>query len=245
MGGIVLGILVWQEGGDYGRRCSSPSGLAASPGWPGGWLAHRRAAGRTLLDPDLFRSKLFRLGVTQQLLQQIALGGTMIALPIFLQMVLEYNAHAGRALDLATVAEHVRPRAAGRARGGRRAPGLDHPGRLRAGLRGRARAHPDRAARRLRLVAGHPLADRRLRTRAAGLAAEQLHAGADLRGAGQRGGGRQLGGRVVRPVLRAGLRRRPDAGVAALFFTSMANNSTVLPPTTSRPSRPRWRPTPR
>jgi Na+/melibiose symporter-like transporter len=32
------------------------------------------------------------LGISQQLLQQIALGGTMIALPIYLQMVLEYNA---------------------------------------------------------------------------------------------------------------------------------------------------------
>ena len=46
----------------------------------------------TLLDPDLFRSKMFRLGVSQQMLQQIALGGAMIALPIYLQMVLEYNA---------------------------------------------------------------------------------------------------------------------------------------------------------
>jgi Na+/melibiose symporter-like transporter len=32
------------------------------------------------------------LGISQQMLQQIALGGTMIALPIYLQMVLEYNA---------------------------------------------------------------------------------------------------------------------------------------------------------
>ena len=35
---------------------------------------------------------MFRLGITGQMLQQIALGGTMIALPIYLQMVLEYNA---------------------------------------------------------------------------------------------------------------------------------------------------------
>ena len=46
----------------------------------------------TLIDPDLFKAKLFRFGITQQMLQQIALGGAMIALPIFLQMVLEYNA---------------------------------------------------------------------------------------------------------------------------------------------------------
>ena len=35
---------------------------------------------------------MFRLGISGQMLQQIALGGAMIALPIFLQMVLEYNA---------------------------------------------------------------------------------------------------------------------------------------------------------
>jgi Na+/melibiose symporter-like transporter len=46
----------------------------------------------TLIDPGLFRSKQFRFGASQQMLQQIALGGTMIALPIYLQMVLEYNA---------------------------------------------------------------------------------------------------------------------------------------------------------
>jgi hypothetical protein len=57
------------------------------------WLARRKRLGKpTLLDPDLFTSKMFRLGITQQMLQQIALGGTMIALPIYLQMVLEYNA---------------------------------------------------------------------------------------------------------------------------------------------------------
>ena len=46
----------------------------------------------TLLDPDLFTSQHFRIGISQQMMQQIALGGMMIALPIFLQMVLEYNA---------------------------------------------------------------------------------------------------------------------------------------------------------
>ncbi len=46
----------------------------------------------TLIDPDLFRSKIFRFGVSGQLLQQVALGGAMISLPIYLQMVLEYNA---------------------------------------------------------------------------------------------------------------------------------------------------------
>ena len=57
------------------------------------WLRRRKAQGKpTLIDPGLFESAGFRIGVTQQMLQQIALGGTMIALPIYLQMVLEYNA---------------------------------------------------------------------------------------------------------------------------------------------------------
>src|SRR6185436_2770778 len=43
-------------------------------------------------DIGLFVSKYFRLGISGQTLQQIALGGLMIALPIYLQMVLEYDA---------------------------------------------------------------------------------------------------------------------------------------------------------
>ncbi len=91
MGGIVLGILVWQEGGEAVGAllvigAASLSALAY-------WLVRRRREGKlTLLDPDLFRSKHFRIGISQQMMQQIALGGAMIALPIFLQMVLEYNA---------------------------------------------------------------------------------------------------------------------------------------------------------
>ena len=57
------------------------------------WLRRRKRDGKpTLIDPDLFTLKTFRLGISGQMLQQIALGGTMIVLPIYLQMVLEYNA---------------------------------------------------------------------------------------------------------------------------------------------------------
>jgi EmrB/QacA subfamily drug resistance transporter len=91
MGGIVLGILVWQEGGESVAALLVIGAIAL-----GGlvfWLGRRKREGKpTLLDPELFESKHFRLGISQQLLQQIALGGTMIALPIYLQMVLEYNA---------------------------------------------------------------------------------------------------------------------------------------------------------
>jgi MFS family permease len=93
MGGIVLGILVWEEGGSAVGALLGV-GAAALVGFFA-WLIHRkRRAKPTLLDPDLFKLKLFKFGVSQQMLQQITLGGMMIALPLYLQMVLEYNAMA-------------------------------------------------------------------------------------------------------------------------------------------------------
>jgi predicted MFS family arabinose efflux permease len=91
MGGIVLGILSWQEGGESVAALIAIGALAmAGLVW---WLVTRKRRGKpTLIDPDLFRSKVFRLGATGQMLQNIALGGAMIALPLFLQIVLEYNA---------------------------------------------------------------------------------------------------------------------------------------------------------
>jgi len=91
MGGVVLGILVWQEGGEAVAALIAVGAVGlGSFGW---WLVRRKRAGKpTLIDPDLFRLPTFRLGISGQLFQQIALGGMMIALPIYLQMVLEYNA---------------------------------------------------------------------------------------------------------------------------------------------------------
>jgi len=91
MGGIVLGILVWQEGGEA-VLALIVLGFAALAGLAY-WLVRRARSGKPhLLDPELFKSAMFRVGISQQLLQQIALGGLMIALPIYLQMVLEYSA---------------------------------------------------------------------------------------------------------------------------------------------------------
>ncbi|HWJ85626.1 MAG TPA: MFS transporter [Cellulomonas sp.] len=93
MGGIVLGILVWQEGGEAVGALIAVGAIAlAALVW---WLVRRKRAHKpVLLDPDLFRLPLFRIGVSQQMLQQITLGAAMITLPIFLQMVLEYDAMA-------------------------------------------------------------------------------------------------------------------------------------------------------
>jgi MFS family permease len=91
MGGVVIGILVWQEGGEFVGLLIAV-GLVAL-GSLARWLVRRKREGKpTLLDPDLFKHDLFRLGISSQMLQNIALGGAMIALPIYLQMVLEYDA---------------------------------------------------------------------------------------------------------------------------------------------------------
>src|SRR5690242_10250091 len=91
MGGLVVGILVWQEGGEFVGLLIAV-GLVAM-GSLARWLVRRKRAGKpTLLDPDLFELDLFRLGISSQMLQNITLGGLMIALPIFLQVVMEYSA---------------------------------------------------------------------------------------------------------------------------------------------------------
>jgi EmrB/QacA subfamily drug resistance transporter len=91
MGGVVLGILVWQEGGEYVLLMIAVGAVAlAVLAW---WLLKRKRDGEVaLIDPDLFRIKNFRVGVSAMVLQQITLGGAMIALPLYLQVTLEYNA---------------------------------------------------------------------------------------------------------------------------------------------------------
>jgi MFS family permease len=121
MGGVVLGILVWQEGGEFvGVLIAAGAiGLAALAYW----LVHRKRQGKpTLIDPDLFGFPHFRLGISQQTLQQITLGGAMIVLPIFLQMTLEYDAmQAGLSLAPLSLSMFAVAMLAGRFPGKRRA----------------------------------------------------------------------------------------------------------------------------
>jgi len=121
MGGVVLGILVWQEGPGYvglllGIGAVTLVALAF-------WLVRRKRRGKpTLLDPDLFKHLNFRIGISQQTLQQITLGGAMIVLPLFLQMTLEYNAmQAGLSLAPLSLSMFGMAVLAGR-KGGKRRP---------------------------------------------------------------------------------------------------------------------------
>jgi EmrB/QacA subfamily drug resistance transporter len=136
MGGIVLSILVWQEGGESVGALLAVGVIAMVALVR--WLLRRKREGKpSLLDPDLFKSKVFRLGISGQMLQQIALGGMMIALPIYLQMVLEYNSmQAGLSLAPLSLSMFVVALLAGRKAGDRSPSGIIRVGfaLLAAGL---------------------------------------------------------------------------------------------------------------
>ena len=121
MGGVVLGILIWQEGGEYVALFIGAGALAL---WLfSRWLLKRTREGKSaVLDPALFRLPHFRLGFSGQMMQNIVLGGAMIALPIFLQIKLEYDAlQTGLSLMPLSLSMFVVAIAAGR-RAGRRRP---------------------------------------------------------------------------------------------------------------------------
>ena len=132
MGGVVLGILVWQEGGEFVVLLMAVGAVALAS--LARWLVRRKRQNRvTLLDPDLFRNPSFTVGVSGQMLQQVALGGAMIVLPLFLQMTLEYNAmQAGLALAPLSLTMFAAALVAGRKAGNRRPAAIIRTGFLLA-----------------------------------------------------------------------------------------------------------------
>jgi MFS family permease len=120
MGGVVLGILVWQEGGEFVGLIIAIGAIALAA--LARWLVRRHDEGKvTLLDPDLFKLPNFRIGISQQALQNITVGGAMIALPIFLQISLGYNAlQTGLTLAPLSLTMFGAAMLAGRRAGGRR-----------------------------------------------------------------------------------------------------------------------------
>jgi MFS family permease len=128
MGSLVLGILAWQEGGDS-VAALLVLGLAGMAGLVY-WLRRRRGEGKPLLlDPGLFRIKLFSFGLTAGLPQQVAVGGLLIALPIYLQLDLGYNAlQAGLTLAPLSLTVFAVALLAGRRAGKRRPSSLIRAG---------------------------------------------------------------------------------------------------------------------
>ncbi len=123
---------------------------------------------------------------------------------------------AGGPVNRPAVAHHVRHGPARRPQGRGPPAQQHHPGGLRPAddrPRGPAADHPPG---RLGLVVRGAARDRGCGAGPAGLPAQQLHVGADDRRAGQRGRGGELGRRLVRPVVRPGVRRRHHAGDAVL-----------------------------
>jgi MFS family permease len=131
---LVLGVLAWQEGGES-VAALLVAGVAFSIALVR-WLARRKREGKaTLFDPDLFRSKLFSFGIRQSVLQQIALGGLLIALPIYLQLDLGYNAlQSGLSLAPLSLTMFVIALIAARRAGKRRPSSLIRAGFLLLGL---------------------------------------------------------------------------------------------------------------
>jgi EmrB/QacA subfamily drug resistance transporter len=123
MGGVVLGILVWQEGGEAVLALVAVGAVGLFS--LARWLVKRKRDGKPfLLDPSLFDSPHFRIGISQQTLQQIALGGAMIVIPMFLQIALEYNAlEAGLAITPLSLSMFVVALIVGR-RAGKRRPAV-------------------------------------------------------------------------------------------------------------------------
>ena len=131
MGGLVLGILVWQEGGEaVGLLLAIGAAAMVALVF---WLKRRKREGKTtLLDPDLFRSKVFRLGISQQMLQQIALGGSDDRAADLPADGARVQRDGGGSLPRAALADHVRRGHTRREKGGQAARQQYRPRRIRA-----------------------------------------------------------------------------------------------------------------
>ena len=178
MGGVVLGILVWQEGGDYVVLLIAIGALAL---WAlARWLVRRHREGKvTLLDPDLFRLPHFRARDHRaDAAEHHARRGDDRAADLPADQARIRRAADGPVARPA-LADHVRRRDPRRTQVRRPPPRQDHPDRVRAEHAGPGADHPDRARRGLRLVPAHPAGDRGSGARPAGVAAQQLHARPD------------------------------------------------------------------
>lgn len=92
LGAIVIGILVAARLGPLQAAPVVLAGVAllGALAW---WIRRRDRTGHTpLISPSLFANRPFLSGVTLTLIQQFLIGGYLLVIPIFTQMVLEYSA---------------------------------------------------------------------------------------------------------------------------------------------------------
>ena len=229
MGGVVLGILVWQEGGEF-------VGLLIALGssrwrlWPGGWYDESGRPARRCSTRTSSGSRTSRRAFRARCCSRSCLGGAMIALPLFLQMTLEYNAmQAG--LSLAPLSLSMFAMAhVGRQTGWHSATGEDHPHRVHPRCRRHRLHHSAGAAGRQRLVSVIPLI---IAGSGLGLLVSQLNnytlapveeeRVSEAAGVNSAAGsfGLSFGLAVAGGVMLA---------VLSLSFTRMTESSTVIPP---------------
>lgn len=239
MGGVVLGILVWQEGGQY-------VGLLLVVGATAlvllaRWLRRRKRAGQvTLLDPDLFHHPNFTAGVSGQVVAAGHPGRRHDRPPALLPDDARVQRPPVRPGARPAVPHDVRGGPRGREAGRQPAARRDHPRRLRPHEPRRRDHPPARPARRQRVVLRRPARDHRVRPRPARVAYQQLHARPDRGGARQRGRRRQLRRRVLRPLLRSRHGGRAHAGrpVAHLHPGGREQAPSSRPRSSSRSPRP-------
>jgi MFS family permease len=131
---LVLGVLAWQEGAESVAALLLAGTLFSLALVR--WLVRRRREGKpTLFDPGLFAEPLFKFGITQSVCQQVALGGLLIALPMYLQIDLGYNAlQAGVSLAPLSLTMFFIALLAGRRAGRRRPSALIRAGFALLGL---------------------------------------------------------------------------------------------------------------
>ena len=125
MGGVVIGILVWQEGGEFVGVLIAVGAGRARVARPLARPAQARGQADAARSRPLQARPVPARASRRRCCRTSRSAALMIALPIYLQMVLEYNAHADRPDARAAVADDVRRRrsspASGRAGDGPRA----------------------------------------------------------------------------------------------------------------------------
>ncbi len=210
MGGLIVGVLVWQEGGESVAALLA-LGVAAMAGLAY-WLVRRKRAGKpTLLDPTLFTLQAVQRRGLPDLPPASSSGRDADRASDLPPARLGLQRAPSRCDACTTVAHDVRSCDPRREESGQATTERHRPGRVRA-ARGIDR-DPDsaRPKGRLRLAPRDPVDARGGGARPAGVSAQQLRAVAHLGGEGRRGRRRHLGDRIVRPLVRSCVRGRDHA----------------------------------